>query len=62
MRWIVLVCLLVGCGGPKIPQHSGYKNEKLKPWTKAKALKLAVEAKVSYAAGSETLKSTLTLE
>jgi hypothetical protein len=40
MRWIVLVCLLVGCGGPKIPQHSGYKNDKFKPWTKAKTLKL----------------------
>jgi hypothetical protein len=41
MRWIVLlVCLLVACGGPKIPQHSGYKNDKTKWWAKAKVLKL----------------------
>lgn len=41
MRWIVLVLWLVGCGGPKIPAHSGYKSDKSKPWNKAKALKFS---------------------
>jgi hypothetical protein len=41
MRWIVpAVALLVACGGPKVPLHSGYKNEKAKPWKNAKAIKL----------------------
>lgn len=45
MRWIVLVpavlSVVVGaCGGPKVPAHSGYKNEKAKPWGKPKALVL----------------------
>lgn len=45
MRWIVLVptvlSVVVGaCGGPKVPNHSGYKNDKSKPWTAAKPLKL----------------------
>ncbi len=40
MRWIVILGVLLGaCGGPKIPMHSGYKNDKLKPWKKAKVLK-----------------------
>lgn len=40
MRWIVIVGLVLGaCGGAKIPMHSGYKNDKLKPWKKAKVLK-----------------------
>ena len=40
MRWIVpaLVLGLVACGGVKVPQHSGYKNDKVKPWKKAKLL------------------------
>jgi hypothetical protein len=40
MRWIVPVVLLVACGGPKIPTHSGYKNDKSKPWKNAKQIKL----------------------
>jgi hypothetical protein len=41
MRWIVpAVVLLVACGGPKVPLHSGYKNDKAKPWKSAKAIKL----------------------
>lgn len=41
MRWIVIVALcVVACGGTKIPAHSGYKNDKAKPWTRAKGLKL----------------------
>jgi hypothetical protein len=44
MRWIVLVSFLVGaataCGGTPIPMHSGYKNDKEKPWKKAKPIKL----------------------
>jgi len=32
--------LLVACGGPKIPAHSGYKNDKSKPWKNAKQIKL----------------------
>lgn len=43
MRRIVstLVAVALGaCGGTKIPQHSGYKSAKAKPWAKAKVLKL----------------------
>jgi hypothetical protein len=41
MRWIVpAVCLLVACGGTKVPVHSGYKSDKAKPWKNAKAIKL----------------------
>lgn len=41
MRWIVpAVCLLVACGGTKVPLHSGYKSDKAKPWKNAKAIKL----------------------
>jgi len=41
MRWIVPTLLFVlACGGPEVPAHSGYKNEKSKPWMKAKALKI----------------------
>jgi hypothetical protein len=41
MRWIVPVLFLaVACGGPEIPTHSGYKNEKTKSWLKAKTLKI----------------------
>jgi len=38
MRWIVLVLAIAACGGPQVPQHSGYKSDKLKPWKKPKAL------------------------
>jgi hypothetical protein len=31
---------VVGCGGVKVPQHSGYKKPKSKPWEKPKVLKL----------------------
>src|SRR5262245_6203918 len=33
--------LIVGaaCGGVQVPQHNGYKSDKVKPWKKAKALK-----------------------
>lgn len=43
MRWIVLSAFLVGvvgCGGVPVPQHSGYKSDKDKPWKKAKPIKL----------------------
>lgn len=42
MRWIVpiVVCAFAACGGVKIPTHSGYKSEKVKPWKKPKNLKL----------------------
>lgn len=30
---------VAACGGPQVPNHSGYRNDKLKPWLKAKALK-----------------------
>lgn len=41
MRWIVpAVCLLVACGGTKVPLHSGYKNDKSKPWKNPKQIKL----------------------
>lgn len=40
MRWIVpaLVAVLCACGGVKVPKHSGYKSEKLRPWKKPKVL------------------------
>jgi len=40
MRWIVpaLVVLACACGGVKVPQHSGYKSDKSKPWKKPKVL------------------------
>jgi hypothetical protein len=54
MRWIVMAIVLAACGGTKIPQHAGYKNEKLKPWKKPKTLKLGddnearTEGELSY--------------
>jgi hypothetical protein len=57
MRRASLVLLLVAaCGGPQIPQHNGYKSDKVKPWKKAKTLKFndKMEAKsegdLNYAA------------
>lgn len=41
MRWIVPAIAslaLAACGGPKVPQHAGYKNMKAKPWKKPKGL------------------------
>lgn len=32
------VIVLSACGGTKIPVHSGYKNDKAKPWKKPKTL------------------------
>ncbi len=42
MRRVVILAVmgLAACGGPQIPQHSGYKSDKSAPWTKAKSLKL----------------------
>ncbi len=34
------MCLLVACGGTKVPLHSGYKSDKAKPWKSAKQIKL----------------------
>ena len=58
MRWIVPVglALLVACGGTKVPLHSGYKNDKAKPWKSAKLIKLdaknegKADGSLSYAA------------
>jgi len=33
-----MVSVLAACGGPQIPQHSGYKSDKVKPWKTAKHL------------------------
>jgi hypothetical protein len=43
---VVSVCasLALGaaaCGGPPVPQHSGYKNDKSTPWTKPHTLKFS---------------------
>src|SRR5690349_14456099 len=41
MRWIVLIgVVLAACGGTQVPLHSGYKNDKSKPWKAAKKLKI----------------------
>lgn len=40
MRWIVLAVCIAACGGTKVPLHSGYKNDKAKPWKSAKQIKL----------------------
>ena len=37
-RWLVVLTMLVGCGGQQIPQHNGYKAN-AKPWKKFKTLK-----------------------
>jgi hypothetical protein len=45
----------VGCGGADIPMHSGYKNDKLKPWKKPKVIPLdekgegKVDGELNYA-------------
>ncbi len=41
MRRFVLALVVLGaCGGAQIPLHSGYKNDKSKPWKKPKAITL----------------------
>jgi hypothetical protein len=57
MRWIeaALLVFAFACGGAKIPVHSGYKNDKSKPWKKPKNLTLndkgeaKTEGELSYA-------------
>jgi len=49
------VLVAAACGGAQIPEHSGYKSEKSKPWKSAKPLKLddklqaKVEGDLNYA-------------
>jgi hypothetical protein len=31
---------MIGCGGADIPEHSGYKNDRVKPWKKPKLIPL----------------------
>jgi hypothetical protein len=38
--WVVLAFAVAACGGTQVPQHSGYKKPKSKPWEKPKVLKL----------------------
>ena len=40
----LLVPAAAGCGGTQVPQHSGYKKPKSKPWEKPKVLKLEQNA------------------
>src|SRR5437764_9043120 len=41
MRRLVLVTVTAAaCGGVQVPQHDGYKSDKVKPWKKPKVLKL----------------------
>jgi hypothetical protein len=41
MRRFVLALVVLGaCGGAQIPLHSGYKNDKSKPWKKPKSIAL----------------------
>jgi len=52
----VSVLALGACGGTQIPQHSGYKSNKAKPWNKPKTIKLnddykgKISAELDYAA------------
>ncbi len=57
--WIAAVAFLgtslgAGCGGPAIPQHDGYPNEKSMPWKHPKRVKLGdgneadIDGKLSY--------------
>lgn len=49
------LALALGCGGPDIPSHSGYKSDKAKPWKKPKVIPLdekgegKVDGELSYA-------------
>ena len=38
--WFVAVVALAACGGPSVPQHSGYKGKNPEPWKKPKDIKL----------------------
>lgn len=37
---LVLVSVSAACGGPEVPNHSGYKSSKAQPWKKAKVIEL----------------------
>jgi hypothetical protein len=56
MRLVAAVVVAAACGGAQIPQHTGYKSDKAKPWKSPKALKFdeKLEAKaegdLNYAA------------
>ncbi len=41
---LVLLVLLVACGGPQAPTHNGYKGKKPRPWEKPKVVKLEKNA------------------
>ena len=41
---MLLLTLLVACGGTQVPTHSGYKGKKPRPWEKPKVLKLEKNA------------------
>ena len=41
VAWAIAAAVLIGaCGGADIPMHSGYKNEKVRPWKKPKVIVL----------------------
>jgi hypothetical protein len=57
--WIAAVAFVgtslgAGCGGPDVPKHDGYPNQKSMPWKRPKRVKLGdgneaeVESKLSY--------------
>lgn len=54
MMVVLGAAVLGACGGTQIPQHNGYKSDKVKPWKKPKALgfndkmELKTEAELSY--------------
>ncbi|MEZ4368035.1 MAG: hypothetical protein R2939_17405, partial [Kofleriaceae bacterium] len=44
---LAVAALLVGCGA-SIPEHSGYKSDKAKPWKKPKVLTLDDKLEAKY--------------
>jgi len=52
---VVAIGTIAACGGADIPMHSGYKNDKVKPWKKPKVIPLddkgegKVDGDLSYA-------------
>ncbi len=56
MRRVVSLAVLIfsvgACGGVEIPQHNGYKSEKLKPWKAAKVLTFDAKSGEAKAEGS----------